>query len=149
MTTSPGAGPDAGYPSGLQSPNPPGANAPFGGAHLSAQQILGLEAIAAQNSFSMTSPWGEIQGTFPPACGDCGVTPLVVDSVFVATSDSGNPIGTPTSDPPPDLTSVGSVANVGGQAAVPEIPPPAMLLIGFAGLALIGSRRRWRSARLG
>jgi len=149
MTTSPGAGPDAGYPSGLQSPNPPGANAPFGGAHLSAQQILGLEAIAAQNSFAMTSPWGEIQGTFPPACGDCGVTPLVVDSVFVATSDSGNPIGTPTSDPPPDLTSGGSAANVGGQAAVPEIPPPAMLLIGFAGLALIGSRRRWRSARLG
>jgi hypothetical protein len=152
MTTSPGAGSNVADQSGNQSPNLPGPNAPSGRASLSPQQMLGLEMMAAQNSFAMTSPSGVIQGTFPPACGACDVTPPVVDGANAPASDFGNPAGIPNSYQPPDPTGGGPLANVGDglpATSVPEISPPVMLLIGFAGLALLGGRRRWRSARLG
>jgi hypothetical protein len=151
-TTSSSAGPDGADPFGNQSPNLPGANAPFGGASLSPQRMLGLDMTAAQNNFAMTSPGGVIQGTLPPACGACEVTPPVVDGANAPASDFGNPAGIPNSYQPPDPTGGGSLANFDTArpaASIPEIPPPAMLVIGFAGLALIHSRRRWRLARLG
>lgn len=147
--TSPGAGSDAGYPSGNQSPNLPGANAPFGGASLGPKQMLGLEMAAAQNSFAMTLPSGAIEGAFPPACGACDVTPPVVGA---PASDFGAPGGSPNFNPPPDPSGSGPLANIGAALpapSVPEIPPLAMLLIGFAGLALLGSRRLRGSVRLG
>ena len=98
MTTSPGAGPDGADQFG--SPNLPDPNPPFGGNYLSAKQILGLEMIAAQNSFAMTSPWGVIQGTFPPACDACDVMPPVVDDAFAPASDFFNlNWSNPTADP--------------------------------------------------
>jgi hypothetical protein len=157
IATSPGAGSDPGGEPPPQIPNLPGSNPPFGGgAFPSANPIFGSEMIAAQSSFAMTSPSGVIQGTFPPAC--CDVTPPIVDGASAPTSDFGNPNGFPNFDPPPnfspppDPTGTGSLASIGDPQpapSVPEIPPPAMLLIGFAGLALIGRRRPWRSVRLG
>jgi hypothetical protein len=158
MTTSPGAGSDGADQSGNQSSHLPGPNAPLGGDSLSLKQMLGLEMTAAQNSFATTWPREVIKGAFPPACGACDVTPPVVDGASAPAPDFGNPDGTPNFNPPsnfnppPDPTGGGSIANIGDPqpaTSVPEIPPPAMLLIGFAGLALIGRRRPWRSARLG
>ena len=138
MMTNLSVGSDDADPSGLQSPYLPDLNAPFGRAHSSA----------------MTWQWGVIQGAFPP-----DATPPVVDSPF----DPASLAATPTSEPLSDSPSGGPLANIGGGplanigggplanigGSVPEIPAPAMLLMGFAGLALVGSRRRWRSARLG
>jgi hypothetical protein len=145
ITTSPGAGPGAGGPSGLQSPNLPGANTPFGGASLSAQQILTLEKTAAEKSFDTNSASEVIRGTVPPACGDCGLTPPAVDSAVAPTSDfvdqSGKPNSASTADP---LFSATLGDSIGTRPAtlVPEIRPPAMLLIGFGGLALLARRSR-------
>ncbi len=155
ITTSLGAGSDGADQSGPQSLNLAGLNAPFGGSFLSgnylnAQQIF--EMIAAQNSFAMTWPWGMIQGAFPPPCVACDVTPPVVDDSFAPASDFVIRGGSLSSDTPPDPPGGGSLPNIGNARpaiAVPEIPPPAMLLIGFAGLALIGRRRLWGSTRLG
>ena len=151
MTASPGQGSNGADQSGPQSSSLPGLNAPFGGGYLSARQILGLEMMAAQNSFAMTWPSGVIQGAFPP-CGACDVTPSVVDAAVASTSDFGNTGGSLNSDQTLDLSGGGSLANIvtaQQTTSVPEIPPPAMLLIGFVGLALIGRRRLWGSAHLG
>jgi hypothetical protein len=151
ITTSTGAARDAGGPSGLQSPNLPDADAPSGGASLSPQQIVTLEMIAAQKSFATTSPSGVIQGTVPPACGDCGSTQPAVDGPLAPTFDfvdlSGNPNSASSADP---LVSAMLGNSVWTQPAtsVPEIPAPAMLLIGFGGLALLGRRSRRPSAGL-
>jgi hypothetical protein len=149
LTTSPGAGSEAGYQPAPQSPNLPGASAPAGGASLST-----FEMMAAQNSFATAWPWDVIKETFPPAC--CDVAPPIVDGANAPASDFANPGGSLNSDqppnfnPPPDPTGGVSITNIGAQPpSVPEIPPPAMLLIGFAGLALLGSRRLRGSARLG
>jgi hypothetical protein len=149
MTTSSGEGPDGSNQSGPQSPNLPGPNAPFGRAYLSAEEILSLEMMAAWNS-SMAWPSDVIQGAFPPTCGACDVTPPVVAGAFAPASNfvnlNGSPNFDPTADPlfsasfwDPSLTQQGP--------SVPEIPLQAMLLIGFAGLALVGKRRP--SVRLG
>jgi hypothetical protein len=147
ITTSTGAAPDAGGPVGLQSPNLPNADAPSGGASLSPQQIVILEMIAAQKSFATTSPSGVIQGTVPPACGDCGLTQPAVDGPLAPTFDfidlSRNPNSASTVYP---LFSATLGDSVGTQPVVPEIPAPAMLLIGFGGLALLGRRSRRVSA---
>jgi hypothetical protein len=148
MPASQGTGSDAGYEPAQQSSNFPGSNAPFGGNSLSASQIL-----AAQNGFPMTWPWGMIQETFPSAC--CDVTPPDVDGAFTAAGDFGNPNESPNSGPAPiPLGDSPSYPAWTGQgqgpgSVVPEIPRWAMLLIGFAGLALIGSGRLSRWARLG
>lgn len=148
MTT---AGSDAGYQPAQQSPNLPGSNAPAGGASLSPQQIFALEMIAEQNNFATARPWDGIKEIFPPACGACDATAPVVVGSFAAASDFANPGGNLNSGSPSNPPGGGSLPSFGGGPAtsVPEIPPPAMLLIGFAGLALIGSRRLRRSARLG
>jgi hypothetical protein len=161
ITTSPGAGLGAGGSSGLQSPNLPGANAPFDGASLSPQQIFTLEKIAAEKSFATTSSSGVIQGTVPPACGDCGLTPPAVDGAVAPTSDfvdqSGKPNSASSADPLFSSTLGDSISSTLGDSisstlgdsivtqpatSVPEIPPPAMLLIGFGGLALLARRSR-------
>ena len=152
MTTSSGAGSDAGYLSGIQNPIFPGASAPAGGASLRPQQIFTFEMMTAQKSFATTWPWGAIEGTFSSAYGVGDVTPPVVDDANAPASDFGNSGGSSNSDPPPDPTGNSPLANIDRALpapSVPEIPPPAMLLIGFAGLALLGSRRLRRSARLG
>jgi hypothetical protein len=142
MTTSPGAGSDAADWSGLQTPNFPGPNPPFGGAYLS---TLWLEKNSARNNFAIT-----IQGTFPPTCGACDATPPV-GGAFAPTSDFVDPNGSSNFNQglDPGGTSLGDLGVTQPAPSVPEIPPPVMLLIGFAGLALIGRHRPWRSARLG
>ena len=103
-----------------------------------------------QNGFAMTWPSGGIQGTFSPAC--CDVTLPVVVGSFAPAFDFVNPGGSLNPDPPPDPPDGGFVVSIGvtrSATSVPEIPPMAMMLIGFAGLALIGSGRLSRSARLG
>jgi hypothetical protein len=141
MPASQVTGSDAGYEPAQQSSNFPGSNAPFGGNSLSASQIL--EMTAAQNCFPMTSPWGMIQGTFPSAC--CDVTPPVVDGAFTAAGDFGNPNESQNSGPAPiplgDSPSYPAWTGQGPGSVVPEIPQWAMLLIGFAALALVGRRR--------
>ena len=146
MTTSSGAGSDGADQSGPQSPNLLGPNAPFGGANLSAEQILSLEMIAARNSFAMAWPSDVIQGAFPPTCGACDVTPPVVAGAFAPASDFVNPNGSPDFDPTADplfSASFGDPSVTQQGPSIPEIPPQAMLLIGFAGLALVGRRRLW------
>jgi hypothetical protein len=96
ITASPGAGSDAGYEPAHQSSNFSGSNPLFGGVYPSVSQIPGFEMKAAQISFAMTWPWGAIQGTFPPACGD--LTPLVVGA---PTSDLVDPNEGPDSGPAP------------------------------------------------
>ena len=139
-------GSNADYQPTQQSSNFPGSNPRFGGANPSV--IPGFEMI--QNGFAMSWPSGVIQGTFPPAC--CDVTLPVVVGSFALASDFVNPGGSLNSDPPPDPPDSGFGVSIGvtqSATLVPEIPPTAMLLIGFAGLALIGSGRLSRSARLG
>jgi hypothetical protein len=146
IATSPGAGSDPGNEPAQQIPSFPGSNPPFGGA----MQMLRPEMIPAQDSFAMTWPSGVIQGTFPAACVACDVTSPVDDS-FTPASDFVNPNESPNSGPAPiPLGGFLSYPTATGQGpAVPEIPQWVMLLIGFAGLALIGRRRLWRSARFG
>ena len=147
MTTSPGAGSDAADQSGLRSSNFPSPNPPFGGAYLGA---LGLEMIAAQNGFAMAWPSGTIQGTLLPTCDACDALPPVVDGAFAPASDFGNPNGSPNFNPTAYPLIGGTLGDLGVPAtSIPEIPPTAMLLIGFAGLALAGRRRLWGSARPG
>jgi hypothetical protein len=124
IAPSSGGAPDADYQPAQQIPNFPGSNVLFGGASPS----VGRETIAGQNSFPMGWPWDMIERTFPPAC--CDVTPPAVDDSFAPPSDFVSPT--------PDLPS-GQLG--GGGGTVPEIPAPAMLLIGFGGLALVGWRR--------
>jgi hypothetical protein len=151
IAPSAGGAPDADYQPAQQSLNFPGSNPPFGGsgAFPGANPIPSLEMIAAQNSFAMTWPSGVIQGTFPPAC--CDVTLPVVVGSFAPVSAFVNPGGSLNPDPPSDPPDGGFVVSISvtQSATVPEIPPIAMLLIGFAGLALIGSGRLSRSVRLG
>ena len=146
MTTSSGAGSDAAGQSGLwSSPNFP-ASAPFGGAYLSEP---GLEMIAVQNNFIITSAGGATQGTLPPTCDACDAWPPVVGAL--APPDFVSPNGSsPNSDPTAPLFGTMLSDSIGTQPAtsVPEILPTAMLLIGFAGLALVGRRRLWRVAPL-
>jgi len=146
IATSPGAGSDPGNEPARQIPSFPGSNPPFGGA----MQMLRPEMKPAQDSFAMTWPSGVIQGTFPAACVACDVTSPVDDS-FTPASDFVNPNESPNSGPAPiPLGGFLSYPTATGQGpAVPEIPQWVMLLIGFAGLALIGRRRLWRSARFG
>jgi hypothetical protein len=142
IATSPGAGSDAGYqPAGWYLP---GSNSPFGGG---TNQDFGFQMIAAQSSFAMTWPSGVIQGAFPPAC--CDVT-SPVDGSFAPASDFESPGVSLNSVSPQVSPAGGSFVSIGGApGTVPEIPPIAMLLIGFAGLGLIGSGRLSRSDRLG
>jgi hypothetical protein len=137
-----GAGPDAGYQPTQQIPNFPNSNPLGGGAYPNENQMLRFEMIAAK-----AWSWDATQATFSSAYGVGDITPPVVDHTYAPASDFGNSGGDLNSDP----TGSGSVPNLGSGPAsvVPEIPPPAMLLIGFAGLALLGSRRLRRSARLG
>jgi hypothetical protein len=155
IATSPGAGSDGGMQPAQQSSNLPSSNLPVGGNNPSAR----FEITAAQNSFAMTWPSGAIQGTFPLACDACDVTPPVVlacdacdvtppvvNDAFAPASDFVNLTG-PTTAPLFGAT-LGDLS-VTPATSIPEIPPTAMLLIGFAGLALVGRRPLWRSARLG
>jgi hypothetical protein len=140
-------GSDADYQPTQQSSNFLGSNPSFGGGAYPSV-IPGFEMI--QNGFAMTWSSGVIQGTFPPAC--CDVTLPVVVGSFTLASDFVNPGGSLNLDPPPDPPDSGFGVSIGvtqSATLVPEIPPMAMLLIGFAGLALIGSGRLSRSARLG
>jgi hypothetical protein len=85
-----------------------------------------------------------IQGAFPPTCRACDVTPLVVAGAFAPASDFVNPNGSPNFDPTADplfSASFGDPSVTQQGPSVPEIPPQATLLIGFAGLALVG--RLW------
>jgi hypothetical protein len=143
IATSPGAGSDAGYQP--TRPYLPGSNSPFGGG---TNQNFGFQMIAAQSSFAMTWPSGVIQGTFPPAC--CNVT-SPVDGSFAPASDIESPGVSLNSVSPAGTLAGDSFVSIGGaqSGTVPEIPPIAMLLIGFAGLGLIGSGRLSRSERLG
>jgi hypothetical protein len=93
----------------------------------------------AQDSFVMAWQWDVTHGIFPPACCAFDVTPPVVDGVPDVTSD----VVSPPSDfapIPPGVTS-GNSDGTDPAPSVPEIPAPAMLLIGFGGLALVGWRR--------
>ena len=146
ITTSQGAGSDGADQSGLQSSTLPGLNAPVGGDFLSAKQILGLEMIAAQNTFAIAWPLDTIQGTFPPTCDACDVTPPV-DGAFAPSSDFVDPTGSSNFNPAPDPLFVATFGDLGvtpPAPSVPEISPTAMLLIGFAGLALA-----WQASSLG
>jgi hypothetical protein len=134
IATSPGAGSDPGDGPAQQIRSLPGSNPPFGGA----MQMLRPEMIPAQNSFAMTWPSGVIQGTFPPAC--CDVTAPVFDDAFAPASELVNLNGL-TADPLFGGT-LGDLS-VTPATSIPEIPPTAMLLIGFAGLALVGWRPLW------
>jgi hypothetical protein len=109
-------------------------SAPFGGAYLP-QQILGVEMIAAQNNFTITSAGDATQGTLPPPVD---VAPAPYD--FVKTNGI-----TPNSDPTAPLlsTTLGDLVMTQPATSVPEIPPTAMMLLGFAGLGFAG----YRSAR--
>jgi hypothetical protein len=143
MTTSTGAGYSADHSS-----NFPGLNAPFGGDYLSPMPNWATERMAAQNSLPVAWPWDTTQATFPLACdAACDVTSPVVDEASTATSD----VVSLTSylGPGPSGDQSGNSGGTDPATSVPEIPPPAMLLIGFAGLALIGRRRLWGSAHLG
>jgi hypothetical protein len=151
ITTGQGAGSDGADQSGLQSSTLPGLNAPVGGDFLSAKQILGLEMIAAQNTFTIAWPLDTNQGTFPPTCDACDVTPPV-DGASAPSSDFVDPTGSSNFNPGPDPLFVATFADLGvtpPAPSVPEISPAAMPLIGFAGLALAGRRRLWGSTRLG
>jgi hypothetical protein len=131
MTTSPGAGSDGDNQSAQQGSLFPGPSAPFGGAYLP-QQILGVEMIAAQNNFNITSAGDATQGTLPPPVD---VAPAPYD--FVNTNGI-----TPNSDPTAPLpsTALGDLVMTQPATSVPEIPPTAMMLIGFAGLGYAGYR---------
>jgi hypothetical protein len=134
MTTS--AGSDGDNQSAQQGSLFPGPSAPFGGAYLP-QQILGVEMIAAQNNFTITSAGDATQGTLLPPVD---VAPAPYD--FVNTNGI-----TPNSDPTAPLlsTTLGDLAMTRPATSVPEIPPTAMMLIGFAGLAFAGRRRLKRA----
>ncbi len=138
-----GAGSDGGYQP--TRPYLPGSNSSFGGG---TNQNFGFHMIAAQSSFAMTWPSGVIQGTFPFAC--CDVT-SPVDGSFAPASDFESPGVSLNSVSPQVSPAGGSFVSIGGaqSGTVPEIPPTAMLLIGFAVLGLIGSGRLSRSACLG
>jgi hypothetical protein len=128
MTPSSGAESSGADQSWLPGPNFPGPNPQFGGAYLSA---LGLEMTAARNSFPIARLWDTTQGTFLPTSGAYDLSPPVVGDDFTGTSN----VVSPTE---PLGNSLGTIS---GPGTVPEIPTPAMLLIGLAGLALIGGRR--------
>ena len=130
MTTSVGSNGD--NQSAQQGSLFPGPSAPFGGAYLP-QQILGVEMIAGRNNFTTTSAGDATQGTLPPPVD---VAPAPYD--FVNTNGI-----TPISDPTAPLLSIplGDLVMTQPAPSVPEIPAPAMLLIGFGGLALVGWRR--------
>ena len=130
IAPSPDAGSDADYQPAQQIPNFPGSSPLFGSSHPSVSPSFGM----VQNGFAMTWPSGVIQGTFPLGC--CDVTLPVVGA---PTSDSQNP----NSDPAPIWPGLSDSTGT-AQGGVPEIPQWAMLLIGFAGLALAGRRRYWR-----
>jgi hypothetical protein len=135
MTTS--AGSDGDNQSAQQGSLFPGPSAPFGGGYLP-QQILGVEMIAAQNNFTITSAGDATQGTLPPPVD---VAPAPYD--FVNTDGI-----TPNPDPTAPLLSIPLGDLVLTQpASVPEIPPTAMMLLGFAGLAYAGYRRARGSPR--
>jgi hypothetical protein len=139
IATSSGTASDAGYQPAQQSPILPDLSPPGGGAYPS-----DLEMKAAQNGFAMAWKWEMTQGIFPLACGSCVVTLPVVDSLFTPASDFGNTGGSPDSDQaldPPLDDSLANISNARPATSVPEIPAPAMLLIGFGGLALVGWRR--------
>ena len=179
VPTSDGVGPDGTHQSGHQSSSPWGPSAPSGGLYLSAQQMLSLEMIAAQN---MTWEWNMSQAAFTPPCGACDpILPIAgastsdfvdptwspVNSTWRPNSDSTSirpksalfatsvePPAAPSanSDPtwdPPTGGPWGPGPGVGPSGAVPEIPQWAMWLIGFGGLSLLGRRRLRRSARIG
>jgi hypothetical protein len=129
-----GAGSDAGDEPPQQIPNFSSPNAPIG------ENDLSSKMTTAQNSFVMAWQWDVTHGIFPPACCAFDVTPPVVDGVPDVTSD----VVSPPSDfapIPPGVTSGNSDGTVSPPPSVPEIPAPAMLLIGFGGLALVGWRR--------
>ena len=144
MTTSSGAGSDATGQSELRSsPNFP-ASPPLGGAYLSEP---GLEMIAMRNNFIITSAGGATQGTFPTTCDACDALPPVVGAL--ALPDFVSPHGSsPNSDLTAPLlsTTLGDLVMMKPATSVPEIPPNAMMLIGFAGLAFAGRRRLKRTA---
>ena len=147
MTTSSGAGSDLAGRSELRSsPNFP-ASAPLGGAYPSEP---GLEVMAVHNNFIITSAGGATQGTLPPTCDACDASPPVVGGLALPDFVSPN-VSSPNSDPTAPLFGTMLSDSMGTQPATsaPEIPPTVMLLIGFAGLALLCSRRRWKSARRG
>jgi hypothetical protein len=104
-------------------------SAPFGEAYLP-QQILSVEMIAAQNNFTTTSAGDATQGTLPPPVD---VAPAPYD--FVNTNGT-----TPNSDPTAPLlsTTLGDLVMTQPATSVPEIPPTAMMLLGFAGLGFAG-----------
>jgi hypothetical protein len=141
MTTS--AGSDGDNQSAQQGSLFPGPSAPFGGAYLPPsapfggaylpQQILSVEMIAGRNNFTTTSAGNATQGTLPPPVD---VAPAPYD--FVNTDGI-----TPNSDPTAPLLSItlGGLVMTQPATSVPEIPPTAMMLIGFAGLAFAGRRR--------
>jgi hypothetical protein len=142
MTTS--AGSDGDNQSAQQGSLFPGPSAPFGGAYLPPsapfggaylpQQILSVEMIAGRNNFTTTSAGNATQGTLPPPVD---VAPAPYD--FVNTDGI-----TPNSDPTAPLLSItlGGLVMTQPATSVPEIPPTAMMLIGFAGLAFAGYRAR-------
>ena len=136
MTTSVGS--DGDNQSAQQGSLFPGPSAPFGGGYLP-QQILGVEMIAAQNNFTITSAGDATQGTLPPPVD---VAPAPYD--FVNTNGI-----TPISDPTAPLlsTTLGDLVMTQPAPSVPEIPPNAMMLLGFAGLAYAGYRRARGSPR--
>ena len=91
----------------------------------------------AQNGFVMAWQWDVTHGIFPPACCAFDVTPPVLDGVLDVTSD----VVSPPSDFAPIPPGVTFDVTVSPSSSIPEIPAPAMLLIGFGGLALVGWRR--------
>ena len=103
-----------------------------------------------QNSFVMGWPWDMGEGTFPPPCVFCDISPPVVG---VPTTDFVDSDGSPNIEPtppPPGKSWPGDFSPTPG--GVPEIPQWAMLLIGFAGLGLIGrasSSTVWRVQDVG
>ena len=100
-----------------------------------------------QNSFVMGWPWDMGEGTFPPPCVFCDISPPVVG---VPTTDFVDSNGTPNLEP----TQPGNIwlGDSGPPGGVPEIPQWAMLVIGFAGLGLLGrasSSTIWRVQDVG
>ena len=122
VTTS-GAGPDGAYQSGRQSSSPSGPSGPSGGSYLSAQQMLSLEMIAAQN---MTWQWDVSQGTFTPPCDACDVIPPVSGA---STSDFVDPTWSsvdPTWSRNSDPTSI----RPKGALFVTSVDPPLLPAVG-------------------
>jgi len=130
--TSQGAGSNGADQSAPQSLNLPDLSAPVGGNDLSHKMTTA----------EMAWQWEVTQGIFPPACCAFDVTPPVVDGVPDVTSE----VVSPPSDfapIPPGVTFDVTVSpsSSSPSSSIPEIPAPAMLLIGFGGLALVGWRR--------